>query len=192
VNCWNRSTFEGIVQINLRKCNAHLSQQVGISIETPHKIMSLTECTEVRICRNWFIITVISNRHLLSSFWFLSFSLSLSDLFYLLTARSEGLLLQLITLSDRHALCRTPPDEGSARRRDLYLYDTQHSRQAPMPPARLDAIPASKWPRGQWDRSFAYYYYYYYYYLLQLSFRPVAVVLILAPTKQTTIKCWLH
>jgi hypothetical protein len=31
--------------------------------------------------------------------------------------------------TETHTLGKTPLDEGSARRRDLYLYDTQHSQQ---------------------------------------------------------------
>jgi hypothetical protein len=39
----------------------------------------------------------------------------------------------------------TPLDEWSARRRDLYLTNTQHSQQTSMPPARFEpAIPAGE------------------------------------------------
>jgi len=59
------------------------------------------------------------------------------------------LQLRLITLSGPHTVGRTPLDEGSARRRDLYL--TTHNiykRQTSMPPAGFEpAIPASEWPQ---------------------------------------------
>jgi len=50
----------------------------------------------------------------------------------------------------RHtAIGRTPLDEWSARRTDLYLTThSNHNRQTPMPPARFQpAIPASKRPQ---------------------------------------------
>jgi hypothetical protein len=54
-------------------------------------------------------------------------------------------------------LCRTPLDESSARRRDLYL--TTHNRQTSMPQVGFEpAIPASELPhtnpldRDYWDR----------------------------------------
>jgi hypothetical protein len=77
-----------------------------------------------------------------------TFFLSLT---YLLIAgvRCRGLLLHLIPLSDIHTLGRTPLDEGSARRRDLYL--TTHSiqsRNTSMPLAVFEpAIPASEPPQ---------------------------------------------
>ena len=85
--------------------------------------------------------------------FFLSFFLSLF-LSYLLTflvwpiipnlCRCRGLVLHLVIL--RHTtLCRTPPNEGSTRRRDLYL--TTHNtdkRQASMSPTGFEpAIPTS-------------------------------------------------
>ena len=45
------------------------------------------------------------------------------------TRRCAGLLLQLITVNDLHKLPRTPLPEGSARRRDFYLYDTKKSQE---------------------------------------------------------------
>jgi hypothetical protein len=62
--------------------------------------------------------------------------------------RSRGLLLHMITL--RHTILgRTSLDEGSARRRDLYLttHNTQ-KRQASIPPVECEpAIAASKRPQ---------------------------------------------
>ena len=37
--------------------------------------------------------------------------------------------MRLITVNDIHTLGRTPLDEGSARRRVLYLYNTQNSQE---------------------------------------------------------------
>jgi len=38
-------------------------------------------------------------------------------------------LLHLITLNDTDTLGRIPLDAGSARRRDFYLYNPQHSQE---------------------------------------------------------------
>ena len=61
----------------------------------------------------------------------------------------------------RTKVCRTPPYEWSARRRDLYLttYNT-HKRETSMLPGGIRTHNLSKWavadrrltPRGQWDR----------------------------------------
>ena len=51
---------------------------------------------------------------------------------------------------------RTPLDEWSARRRDLYLTThNNHNRQTPMPPVGFEpTIPASEWPQiYAFDRS---------------------------------------
>jgi len=62
--------------------------------------------------------------------------------------RYSGLLLHLITLSDKHActLGRTPLDEGSAGRRGLYLHKTlqSHERDGRAPVVFEPAIPSSK------------------------------------------------
>ena len=79
--------------------------------------------------------------------FFLSFFLSLL-LWPLLPThcRCRGLLLHLITLNDTYTVGRTPLDEGSARRRDLYLAThNTHSRQTCTLPAGFEpAIPASE------------------------------------------------
>ena len=77
--------------------------------------------------------------------------------------RCRGSLLHLTTLNDTltHILGRTPLDEGSARRRDLYL--TKHNtpkRQSSIPSAGFEpTIPAREGPpdprlrpHGHWDR----------------------------------------
>jgi hypothetical protein len=59
----------------------------------------------------------------------------------------RGLLFRLITLNDTRG--RSPLDEWSARRRDLYLktHDT-HNRQTPMPPVEFQpSISASERPQ---------------------------------------------
>jgi len=55
-------------------------------------------------------------------------------------------VLHLITLNDTHTIGRTRLDEGSARRRDLYLTThNTHKRQTSMPPEGFEpAIPASE------------------------------------------------
>jgi hypothetical protein len=76
---------------------------------------------------SWYCISV----HFLLSF-FRSFFLDLSFL-TTTTCRCGRLFLHLMTLSNTHARTytfgRTPLDEGSARRRDLYLYITQNSQE---------------------------------------------------------------
>jgi hypothetical protein len=68
--------------------------------------------------------------------------LSYSDLFVPTHCSCGELLLHLITLSDTNTLGRSPLDEGSARRR--YLYLKTHKRQTCLPPAEFEpAIPAS-------------------------------------------------
>jgi hypothetical protein len=69
--------------------------------------------------------------------------------------------LHRITLSDTYTLGRTSLDEGSARRRDLYLYNTQHSKEIDIhapggirsrnPSKRAAADPHLR-PRGHCDR----------------------------------------
>ena len=43
--------------------------------------------------------------------------------------RCRWLFLHLVTFNDAYTLDKTPLDERSARRRDLYLHNTQHSQQ---------------------------------------------------------------
>ena len=60
----------------------------------------------------------------------------------------------------RTTVGRTPLDEWSARRRDLNLTNTQHSRQTSMPPGGIRTLNSSKRtaadlclrPLGHWDR----------------------------------------
>ena len=66
----------------------------------------------------------------------------------------QGLLIidRGFTITLRHTtLCRTPLDEGSERRRDLYLTKhNTHKRQISMSPAGFEAaIPASERPQTQ-------------------------------------------
>jgi len=64
----------------------------------------------------------------------------------------RGLLLQPITLNDtntQHTYGKTPHEEGSARRRDLYLTDNIHKRQTSMPPLEFEpASPESERPQS--------------------------------------------
>jgi hypothetical protein len=63
--------------------------------------------------------------------------------------RCRVLLLHFITLNDTLTLGTTPLDEGSARRRDLYLTTHNiHKRQTSMPPEGFEpAIPARERPQ---------------------------------------------
>jgi hypothetical protein len=58
------------------------------------------------------------------------------------------------TITLRHTtLDRTPLDEWSARRRDLYLTKHNiHKRQTSMPPAGFEPADPRLRPRGHWDR----------------------------------------
>jgi hypothetical protein len=83
---------------------------------------------------------------------FFSFFLRNSDHFYVLTVGAEGYcdtssLSMTYTHTHTHTqIGRNPLDEGSARRRDLYL--TTHNRQTSMPPTGFElAIPASERPQ---------------------------------------------
>jgi hypothetical protein len=79
--------------------------------------------------------------------FFLSFFLIL-NCFYLLIVGVFGYCWS-ISHSMTHTLVRTPLDEGSARRRDLYVTaHNTHNRQTPMSPARFEpAIPAGERPQ---------------------------------------------
>ena len=85
----------------------------------------------------------------LTAFLFL-FSLSFSDFILHIHCECRRLFLHLITLNDKytHTLSGTPLDEGSARRKDLYLTTrNNHKRQTFMPPEGIEpAIPASERP----------------------------------------------
>jgi hypothetical protein len=77
---------------------------------------------------------------MLSSFFFL-----ILTSFYLPIVGVEGFLFAP-NHTQRHTLGRTPQDEGSACRRDLYLTThTTRNRQTSMPPAGFEhTIPASQ------------------------------------------------
>jgi len=50
--------------------------------------------------------------------------------------------LRLTVFNDTHKHGKNPLEEGSARRRDLYLYDTQHSQETEMnaPPVGFEPL----------------------------------------------------
>ena len=59
--------------------------------------------------------------------------------------------MHLITLTDTHTFGRSPLEEGSARRRDLYLTTSHntHKRQTSVPPEEFEpAVPASERPQA--------------------------------------------
>ena len=89
---------------------------------------------------------IISNNVRLTTF-FLSFFLSYSAIFYLLTLGEEGYCWRLFVL--RHAaLGRNPLGDGSARCRNLYLTTPNtHNRQTCMSPVGFEpAVPANERP----------------------------------------------
>jgi hypothetical protein len=82
--------------------------------------------------------------------WGVSSFLSSPDHFYLLILDVEGYCCTWSHSTTHTTLGRTPLDERSARRRDLYLTtDNIHKRQTSMPQARIEpAIPACEWPQA--------------------------------------------
>jgi hypothetical protein len=71
----------------------------------------------------------------------------------------------IITLSNTYTLSRTPLDEGSARRRGLYLHNTQHSQETDIhalcgirtrSPNKRAAVDLRLRPHGHRDRPFGY------------------------------------
>jgi hypothetical protein len=73
---------------------------------------------------------------------------------YLFTVRVEGFYFHLITLKTHTTVGRTPLDEGSARRRDLYL-STQtlcKSGNRTHVTSKRSAADLHFRPRGHWDR----------------------------------------
>ena len=79
--------------------------------------------------------------------------LSYSDVFLPTYGGRRGLLLRLFTLNDTHmhshSLGRAPLDEGSARRRELYLttHNTHKSQISMLPTGFETAIPDSEGPQ---------------------------------------------
>ena len=85
----------------------------------------------------------------INHFYFLSFLVLTS---FPTHCRCRGSLLHLITLkhthTHTHTHCRTPLDEGPARRRDICLSTHNTYRQTSMPSVRFEtAITASKGPQ---------------------------------------------
>jgi hypothetical protein len=82
------------------------------------------------------------------------------DLFYLLTVGRRGCLVSFDHTQTHTTVCRTPLDEGSARRRDLYLTTQTLTRDKhPCPcenrthdPSKRSAADLLLRPRGHWDR----------------------------------------
>jgi hypothetical protein len=86
-----------------------------------------------------------------------------STFFFLWRCDPTRVMVSLFTrfldhTQQRTTVCRTPLDEWSARRRDLYL--TIHNRQISMPPVRFEPTISNRRaaadlllrPRGHWDR----------------------------------------
>jgi hypothetical protein len=94
-------------------------------------------------------VASLINRALLREEYCISFRSP--SLFYLLVhSRCQGCLFSLDHTQDTHTTVgRTPLDEGSANRRDLYLTkQTLYKRQTSMPPVEFEpAIPASARPQ---------------------------------------------
>jgi hypothetical protein len=88
------------------------------------------------------------NRFYKLGFFFSFYTVFQSHLLY--HCRSRGLLLHLITVTDTHTLFRTPLDEGSARRRVLYLttHNTHKTKTCVLPAGFEPAIPVSERPLG--------------------------------------------
>jgi hypothetical protein len=109
-------------------------------------------CIEFCVFRKVFLIFILGDFTQFVSF-------RSPSLFYLpVHSRCRGFLFSLYRTQTHTIGGRTPLDEGSARRRDLYLKtQTLHKRQTSMPPVGFEpTIPASTRPqtrpRGYWDR----------------------------------------
>jgi hypothetical protein len=81
------------------------------------------------------------------------------SLFYLLVhSRCRGFIFSLDHTQTHTSVSRTPLDEGSAHRRDLYLTtQTLYKRQTSMPlvgfdPSKRTAADLRLRPRGHWDQ----------------------------------------
>jgi len=84
-------------------------------------------------------------------------------------------VLRLITLSDKHThtLGRTPLEEGSARRRDVYLQETQHSQETDIrAPSEIRTRNSSKRPVADRDQQIVFYLYEYLNYTCTDSLSP--------------------
>jgi hypothetical protein len=64
------------------------------------------------------------------------FRFAVLNLFYLLTVGVEVVLFSLDHTQTHTTVGRTPLDEGSASRRDLYLYNIQHAQETDIHSAR--------------------------------------------------------
>jgi hypothetical protein len=114
-------------------------------------LINVTEENRSCMCSMIFFLPFFLS-FFLSLFLFLSFFLSFCLIMisvYLLTVRVESYCYPWSHSMIHTTLGRTPLDERSARRRDLYLTThITHNRQTPMPPAGLEpAIPASERPQ---------------------------------------------
>ena len=87
-----------------------------------------------------------------------SFLLQLTSTIY---CKWRELCLHLVTFKDTYIIGTSPPNKGSARRRGLYLHNTQHSHDANIHAAgRIRTHNTGKRapadlrlrPRGHWDR----------------------------------------
>jgi hypothetical protein len=103
------------------------------------------------------------DRYLLHSLAYLVVSFRSPYLFYLLTVGVEVVLFSLDHTQTHTTFGRTPQDEGSARRRDLYVTTHKHSQgtniHAPggirtHDPKKRSAADLRLRPRGHWDRLF--------------------------------------
>jgi hypothetical protein len=107
-----------------------------------------------------FLTAFTGHWHNSVSFRFFSFR-SPSLLYLLVHSRCRGCLLSLDHTQTHTTVVRTPLDEGSARRRDLYLTTrTLYKRKKIHPPGEIRTHNPSKRsaadprlrPRGHWDR----------------------------------------
>ena len=114
---------------------------------------------------------------------FLTFFLSLTSSTYSLYVEDKGLRLHLITLSDAYTLGRTPPEEGSARRRDPY--PTTHNIHDRHPCPRRDSNPQSKQASGRRPTTYTWFF------LSQLKYKQLTMFrTVSVDTKAQTASHW--
>jgi hypothetical protein len=132
---------------------------LDIKMSYEQSLLKHNHRTSISRNSNWYARSL--NVYHICPLWLLSFSVLPSST-YLFTAGVEGIFVISFDHTQAHTTgARTPLDEGSARRRDLYLTtQTVIKDKHPLPPGGIRTHDPSKpstadlrlRPRGHWDR----------------------------------------
>jgi hypothetical protein len=139
-------------------CSSHSSWfgTINNTLWTVQNWWSTTLCSFIQCLVNESYVTLCLNMRQnflfslkLDIYYPLNHFVALPSFTYLLTLGVEGFLFSLGHTQTHITFGRTPLDEGSARRRDLYLTtQTLYKRQTSMPPVRFEpTIPSSVRPQ---------------------------------------------